>query len=105
MRVEVWSDLVCPWCYVGKRRFERALASFPRWDEVEVVHRAYLLYSSSPRGATFDRRGMLMAKYVGYVLEEIGSYTPIFVVAGSCYLLALLVIHLLMPRYTPVEMK
>ena len=49
--------------------------------------------------------GMLMAKYVGYVLEEIGSYTPIFVVAGCVYLIALLVIHILMPRLTPVEMK
>ena len=63
MRVDVWSDLVCPWCYVGKRRFERALASFPHRDEVEIVHRAYLLYSSSPRGATFNRREMLMTKY------------------------------------------
>ena len=63
MRVDIWSDLVCPWCYVGKRRFEHGLAAFPQRDEVEVVHRAYLLYSSSPRGATFDRRDMLMTKY------------------------------------------
>jgi predicted DsbA family dithiol-disulfide isomerase len=63
MRVDVWSDLVCPWCYVGKRRFERALAAFPHRDAVEVVHRAYLLYAASPRGATFDRRDMLIAKY------------------------------------------
>src|SRR5262245_14779969 len=63
MRVDVWSDLVCPWCFVGKRRFERALAAFPKRDEVEFVHRAYLLYGSSPRGSTVDRRGMLMTKY------------------------------------------
>jgi len=63
MRIDVWSDLVCPWCFVGKRRFERALASFPHRDGVEVVHRAYLLYASSPRGAGVDRREMLMAKY------------------------------------------
>jgi predicted DsbA family dithiol-disulfide isomerase len=63
MQIDIWSDLVCPWCYVGKRRFERALAAFPRRDEVEVVHRAYLLYASSPRGATFDRRNMLITKY------------------------------------------
>jgi predicted DsbA family dithiol-disulfide isomerase len=63
MRVDIWSDLVCPWCYVGKRRFERALASFPNRAEVDVVHRAYLLYAASPRGATFDRRDMLMTKY------------------------------------------
>ena len=63
VRVDIWSDLVCPWCYVGKRRFERAVAVFPHADDVEVVHRAYLLYSSSPRGTTFDRRDMLMSKY------------------------------------------
>jgi predicted DsbA family dithiol-disulfide isomerase len=63
MRIDVWSDLVCPWCYVGKRRFERALAAYPHGDEVEVVHRAYLLYAGSPRGTTFDRRDMLMTKY------------------------------------------
>jgi predicted DsbA family dithiol-disulfide isomerase len=63
MQIDIWSDLVCPWCYVGKRRFERALDALPNRDEVEVVHRAYLLYSSSPRGVTFDRRDMLMTKY------------------------------------------
>ncbi|MBL8644575.1 MAG: MFS transporter, partial [Rhodospirillaceae bacterium] len=47
--------------------------------------------------------GMLMAKYVGWVLDIIGNYTPIFVVAGTVYLLALLVVHLLVPRYEPVK--
>ncbi len=47
--------------------------------------------------------GMLMTQYVGYVLEAIGSYTPIFVVAGLVYLLALLVVHVLVPRYEPVK--
>ena len=46
--------------------------------------------------------GMAMAKYAGWVLQEIGSYTPIFVVAASAYLTALLVVHLLSPRLTPV---
>ncbi|MFA4892537.1 MFS transporter [Brevundimonas sp.] len=47
--------------------------------------------------------GMAMAKYAGFVLEKIGSYTPIFVVAASAYLIALLVIHLLSPRYAPAK--
>ena len=47
--------------------------------------------------------GMAMAKYAGYVLDQIGSYTPIFVVAASAYLIALLVIHLLSPRYEPAR--
>ncbi|WP_428151784.1 MFS transporter [Brevundimonas sp.] len=47
--------------------------------------------------------GMAMAKYAGYVLDKIGSYTPIFVVAASAYLVALLVIHILSPRYEPAK--
>jgi MFS transporter, ACS family, hexuronate transporter len=47
--------------------------------------------------------GMLMAKYAGWVLDAIGSYTPIFIVAGTVYLLALLVVHLLTPRYAPAK--
>jgi ACS family hexuronate transporter-like MFS transporter len=46
---------------------------------------------------------MLMAKYAGWVLERIGSYTPIFVVAASAYLLALLAVHLLSPRLAPAK--
>ena len=37
LKVEIWSDVVCPWCYVGKRRFEEALARFEHRDEVELV--------------------------------------------------------------------
>jgi predicted DsbA family dithiol-disulfide isomerase len=49
MRIEIWSDVVCPWCYIGKRRLERALAAFPHADEVEVVYRSFELDPSAPR--------------------------------------------------------
>jgi ACS family hexuronate transporter-like MFS transporter len=49
--------------------------------------------------------GMAMAKYAGYVLEKIGSYTPLFIAAASAYLIALLVVHVLSPKLTPVEIK
>ncbi|HYE53060.1 MAG TPA: MFS transporter [Azospirillaceae bacterium] len=49
--------------------------------------------------------GMTMAKYAGWVLDEIGTYTPIFVVAATAYLLALLVVHLLSPRLAPVDIS
>jgi MFS transporter, ACS family, hexuronate transporter len=49
--------------------------------------------------------GMLMAKYAGWVLDAIGSYTPIFIVAGTVYLVALLVVHLLSPRYEPAKVE
>ena len=47
--------------------------------------------------------GMVFSKYVGQILEKIGTYTPIFIVAGSVYLIALLVIHVIMPKYEPAK--
>ena len=47
--------------------------------------------------------GMVMAKYAGWVLDSIGTYTPIFIVAGSAYLFALLIVHVLSPRLAPVK--
>jgi predicted DsbA family dithiol-disulfide isomerase len=48
VQVEIWSDVVCPWCYIGKRHFEAALARFDHRDEVEVVWRAFELDPSAP---------------------------------------------------------
>jgi predicted DsbA family dithiol-disulfide isomerase len=53
MRVDIWSDVVCPWCYVGKARFEKALRSFAHRDDVEVVYHSFELDPSYPR----DKRG------------------------------------------------
>ena len=63
MRVDVWSDLVCPWCYVGKRRFEAALGRFDHRADVQVVHRSFQLNPAAPRDRTSERREMLMQKY------------------------------------------
>jgi len=41
MQVEIWSDVVCPWCYLGKRRFEQALSDFGHRDDVQVVYRSF----------------------------------------------------------------
>jgi predicted DsbA family dithiol-disulfide isomerase len=46
MKVEIWSDLMCPFCYIGKRQFETALAAFPQKDSVEVVWHSFLLNPS-----------------------------------------------------------
>ncbi|ALI98672.1 DsbA family oxidoreductase [Rufibacter tibetensis] len=43
MKVEIWSDVVCPFCYIGKRRFEKALEAFPAKEKVEVVWRSFQL--------------------------------------------------------------
>ncbi len=47
--------------------------------------------------------GMLLAKYAGWVLDRVGSFTPIFALAGSAYLLALIIVHLLSPRLAPAR--
>jgi predicted DsbA family dithiol-disulfide isomerase len=52
MRIEIWSDVVCPWCYVGKRRLEQALAEFPHREDVEVVYRSFELDPAAPQVAT-----------------------------------------------------
>jgi predicted DsbA family dithiol-disulfide isomerase len=46
--IEIWSDLICPWCYLGKRRFEHALARFPGRDRVDVRWRSFELEPRSP---------------------------------------------------------
>jgi predicted DsbA family dithiol-disulfide isomerase len=48
VRVEIWSDVVCPWCHIGKRNFEAALREFPHRDDVEVVWRSFELDPSAP---------------------------------------------------------
>lgn len=48
MKIEIWSDIACPWCYIGKRRFENALASFEHRDDVDVHWRSYQLDPSLP---------------------------------------------------------
>src|SRR5215208_2893777 len=63
MRIDIWSDIVCPWCYVGKRRFEKALAQFDGCDHVDIVHRSFQLNPAAPRDLTSSRRAMLMQKY------------------------------------------
>src|SRR5215217_1054056 len=63
LRVDIWSDLVCPWCYIGKRRFDKALAAFDHRDRVDVVHRSFQLDPSMPKGQLLRHRDVLMRKY------------------------------------------
>jgi predicted DsbA family dithiol-disulfide isomerase len=62
VKVEIYSDIVCPWCYLGKVRFERALAAFPEARSVEVVYRPFQLDPSAPH-EPLPHRGVLEAKY------------------------------------------
>ncbi|WP_205745639.1 DsbA family oxidoreductase [Egibacter rhizosphaerae] len=63
MQVEIWSDVVCPWCAIGKRRFEQALARFPHRDAVEVRWRSFELDPSAPTERPEPLLDHLAAKY------------------------------------------
>jgi predicted DsbA family dithiol-disulfide isomerase len=63
VHVEIWSDIACPWCYVGKRRFEAALAAFEHRDEVRVTWRSFELDPGAPRDRGVDSATHLAAKY------------------------------------------
>ena len=63
MDVEIWSDLACPWCYIGKRRFERALSQFEERDEVRVTWRSFELDPSAPPERAGDAADHLARKY------------------------------------------
>lgn len=63
MRVDIWSDIGCPWCYVGKRRFENALADFDHRDDVEVVYHSFELDPNHPEGQTTPVVALLISKF------------------------------------------
>jgi len=63
MKVEVWSDFVCPFCYIGKRRLEQALETFSHKDNVQVVFRSFQLGPESPRHINKDIHTVLAEKY------------------------------------------
>lgn len=67
--IEVWSDIVCPWCYIGKRRLEGALARLPDPDAVTVLWRSFELNPGAPRTSPETTRAMLARKY-GVSLAE-----------------------------------
>ncbi|MGW6857142.1 DsbA family oxidoreductase [Streptomyces xanthophaeus] len=69
MRVEIWSDIACPWCYIGKARFTKGLAEFAHRDQVEVVFRSFELDPNGPRTSPVPVVEMLAKKY-GRTLEE-----------------------------------
>ena len=63
MKVEIWSDVVCPWCYVGKRNFEAALAAFPHADKIEVEWRSFELDPTTPLRVELSMDEVLERKY------------------------------------------
>lgn len=69
MRIDIWSDVVCPWCYIGKRRFEAALERFPHRDEIQLTWRSFQLDPSAPPSPEHPGR------YVDHLAHKYGT-TP-----------------------------
>ena len=63
MQVEIWSDVICPWCYIGKRRFEMALANFAQRESMHVIWRSFELDHNSPPQYPGTLEEMLARKY------------------------------------------
>jgi predicted DsbA family dithiol-disulfide isomerase len=85
VRIDIWSDVVCPWCFLGKRRLERALASIEWGDDVELRWRAYQL---DPRATTEpgDLRLAIDRKYgPGGFDSMVGRLTPLGREEGITY--------------------
>lgn len=63
MKVEIWSDYVCPFCYIGKRRFETALQQFSNKEAVDVIYKSFELDPNANRDGNPSVYDMLAAKY------------------------------------------
>ncbi len=63
MIVEIWSDIACPWCYIGRRRFEKALADFEHLDQVKVIWRSFELDPNAPRDYAGSVNDLLAERY------------------------------------------
>ncbi len=63
MKVEIWSDIACPWCFVGKRRFEKALAAFPERGSLDIVWRSFELDPNAPLRQDKPNVELLASKY------------------------------------------
>jgi predicted DsbA family dithiol-disulfide isomerase len=83
MHVEIWSDIACPWCYIGKRRFEAALAGFEHRDDVRVTWRSFELDPDAPAERPGDRAVHLAEKYGSSVEQAIGMQDQMTAVAAE----------------------
>jgi predicted DsbA family dithiol-disulfide isomerase len=83
MRIEVWSDVVCPWCYIGKRRLEQAVATLPFAEQVEVVFRSYELDPGAPKDSTEPVVAVLARKYRTTEEQALGMMSRVTEVAAT----------------------
>lgn len=74
MKVEIWSDVVCPWCYIGKRRFEEAMTQFANADNIEVEWKSFQLDPSTKTNSDQTTQEYLAKKY-GKSADEVQAMT------------------------------
>ncbi|MFQ4149460.1 DsbA family oxidoreductase [Arthrobacter sp. LAPM80] len=82
MKIEIWSDVACPWCYIGKRRFETALNAFPHRDSVDVQWKSFQLdptlpehYDGTELSYLVERKGMDPEQLKGMLTHVTGAAT------------------------------
>jgi predicted DsbA family dithiol-disulfide isomerase len=69
MKIEVWSDIACPFCYIGKKNFELALDQFPHKDEIDIEYKSFELDPYAPKEQNQNVHEMLASKY-GVTMER-----------------------------------
>ena len=86
MIIDVWADVVCPWCFIGKRRLEKALSTFPHRDQVTIRHRAFQLQPDIKE--TVPTKNYLAEKYQASLEQVTAMQANVCAVAdgeGLCY--------------------
>lgn len=89
MKVEIWSDVVCPFCYIGKRHFEAALAQFPDTKDIEISWKSFQLDPSVSAQEAGQTHMDYLAKKRGWSMEQtreaLGSVTNMAAASGLDY--------------------
>jgi predicted DsbA family dithiol-disulfide isomerase len=81
MQIEIWSDVICPWCYIGKRRFEKALEQFGKRENINVIWRSFELDRDAPRHYPGTLEERLASKYAVSLQEAAAMNARVTAVA------------------------
>src|SRR5690554_3312029 len=73
MKVEVWSDIMCPFCYIGKKNYEKALRQFAGADEVEIEWKSFQLDPTIPQGESYPNQAQYLAERKGMPAAQVES--------------------------------
>lgn len=88
LRIDIWSDVVCPWCYIGKRRLETAVSRFEHADEVEVHWHSFQLDPAHPKGhrrPVFETLAQKVGAPIAQVRAMTGQVSELAAVEGLSY--------------------